>query len=228
MRFILSHSRYAPGTRGVAITIHRLGSMTTPRLTTTTVGIAAAAFCLAVGLSACGTQNTSQMNAATPLTSTSTTKTTTTHKAPPSTPESTPVGPCEAEQLEMVATPSGNGAGSTFTEITLTNKGPACILKGFPGLSLLDGAKNQIGAAATREGEGQSDNSGSDGLIQTGSNAHFGLRSSNPHIQNCDSVAESVFVQVYPPNDTGSITAPLTLETCTDESVETLSVTHMS
>ena len=177
MRFILSHGHYAPGTRGVAITIHRLGSMTTPRLTTTTVGIAAAAFCLAVGLSACGTQNTSQMNAATPLTSTSTTKTTTTHKAPPSTPESTPVGPCEA---------------------------------------------------ATREGEGQSDNSGSDGLIQTGSNAHFGLRSSNPHIHNCDSVAESVFVQVYPPNDTGSITAPLTLETCTDESVETLSVTHMS
>lgn len=133
-------------------------------------------------------------------------------------PPATGIAACPAEQLSLSITPSGSGAGSTLYTLTLTNNGAECDMTGFPGVSLVDAAENQLGAPAKRDGEQAG------GVVQPGESMDFQLRSSNPHIHNCTSVVDSALVKVYPPNDTGWLTAPLVLPVCADETVETLSL----
>ncbi|MFI9010439.1 DUF4232 domain-containing protein [Actinosynnema sp. NPDC053489] len=45
-------------------------------------------------------------------------------------------------------------AGTVYREVVLTNRGSgSCVLRGFPGVSYVDSAGNQVGAAAVRVGE---------------------------------------------------------------------------
>ncbi|MFC6093275.1 DUF4232 domain-containing protein [Saccharothrix lopnurensis] len=61
---------------------------------------------------------------------------------------------CRSADLDVRFGRVSGTAGTTYREVVLTNRGPvACVLRGFPGVSYVDAAGNQVGAAAVRVGE---------------------------------------------------------------------------
>lgn len=62
-------------------------------------------------------------------------------------------GVCRSADLEFSTSDKQGGAGSTFFNVVLTNKGSKpCTLDGFPGVSLVtDNNGTQLGASARRE-----------------------------------------------------------------------------
>ncbi|MFD7655799.1 DUF4232 domain-containing protein [Actinosynnema sp. NPDC059797] len=61
---------------------------------------------------------------------------------------------CRSADLDVRFGHVGGAAGTTYREVVLTNRGPAtCVLRGYPGVSYVDAAGRQVGAAAVRVGE---------------------------------------------------------------------------
>lgn len=69
--------------------------------------------------------------------------------APSKTPTATPT--CHTSNLRLSVGRVTGGAGSSFYPIRFTNvSGHTCLLRGYPGVSVLDRHRHQIGAPATR------------------------------------------------------------------------------
>lgn len=61
---------------------------------------------------------------------------------------------CRSADLDVRFGSTGGAAGTVYREVVLTNRGLAdCVLRGFPGVSYVDAAGAQVGAAAVRVGE---------------------------------------------------------------------------
>ncbi|MCK7678107.1 DUF4232 domain-containing protein [Corynebacterium sp. CCM 9186] len=134
---------------------------------------------------------------------------------------------CPAEQLDATVDSTSAGAGHTFYSIRLTNTGDPCSLSGYPGVSLIDAAGNQVGAAADREIGAK----GTPVRLENGSSAVFSTRFSQPYAYEaevCQPTERAQQIKIYPPNDTGWLTIPVSQPTCGSERVPTITVTGVS
>ncbi|XVS65023.1 DUF4232 domain-containing protein [Actinosynnema sp. CA-299493] len=63
-------------------------------------------------------------------------------------------GTCRSADLTIGFGREEGAAGTVYREVVLTNRGPrTCVLRGFPGVSYVDGNGDRVGAAAARVGE---------------------------------------------------------------------------
>ncbi|WP_462167115.1 DUF4232 domain-containing protein [Frankia sp. AiPs1] len=127
-----------------------------------------------------------------------------------------------------MADPEG-AAGSTYERLVLTNTSRVtCTLLGFPGVSYLNSAGHQVGAAATRTGPAAAPLT-----LAPGGTASATLRIVHPGIQEgCDQPGQTTVVtalRVYPPGSRTALRRTLSDETaCTSASVQQLSVTALT
>ncbi|WP_391530124.1 DUF4232 domain-containing protein [Candidatus Frankia nodulisporulans] len=138
-------------------------------------------------------------------------------------------GICPASALSLrVADPEG-AAGSTYERLVLTNTGTVtCALRGFPGVSYLDAAGAQVGAAATRTGAAATTVS-----LAPGGSASAVLRIVHPGIQegclDAGQITAVTVLRVYSPGSHTALRQPLSdTSACASTSVQQLSVTAVT
>jgi hypothetical protein len=121
------------------------------------------------------------------------------------------VGPadCASLHLALQAGHIQGAVGSLIATYILRNTGALpCTLFGFPGVSLLNSGRQQVGAAASRQGTAfpkftlQPGQVGSF-LVQI---AHAGCPATSPHSQT---------IRIFPPNQRSALTALLDTPVCT-------------
>ncbi|MER5948633.1 DUF4232 domain-containing protein [Streptomyces sp. NPDC001904] len=120
---------------------------------------------------------------------------------------------CTTDDLKVALKPTGQEMNSKYFDLTLTNTTDGtCALKGYPGLSLTDGAGKRIGKPATRSNNG----SVRDVVLKAGQAAHAVVQTPDRGVTDGKCWAVPARVKVYPPNNTASLTtaAPRTLEVC--------------
>jgi len=107
-------------------------------------------------------------------------------------------------------------------KLNLTNKGSEpCILKGFPGVSLVaDAAGAPIGAPATRD-----DSAGVvDVLLAPGQTGTAVLRYTQAgNYMDCSPV-DAAGYRIYPPEDTDSLFIPQPTRACSNANITLLSI----
>lgn len=140
----------------------------------------------------------------------------------PVSPAGTP-GLCKAAGLTAATDPSGGGAaGSVYMKLNLTNSGSEpCILRGFPGVSLVaDAAGAPIGAPATRD-----ESAGVvDVLLAPGLMATAVLRYTQAgNYMDCSPV-DAAGYRIYPPEDTDSLFLPQPTRACGNANITLLSI----
>ena len=120
---------------------------------------------------------------------------------------------CTTGRLALsLGSPSGT-AGATHYELLFRNSSSSsCMLYGYPGVSFLTSAGQQIGAPATRE-PGTTIHTVA---LAPGSRAQADLAVTDPGIPPYAGQSVAKYVRVYPPGNTQSVnvTAPGTLEVC--------------
>lgn len=128
---------------------------------------------------------------------------------------------CLTGQLSLSSGSSGGAAGSTYTTFFFTNTaGAPCVVRGFPGVSLLNDAGSIVGQPATREGS-----EGSSVRLAPGQRAQFTLRVTTATQTGCDTPRPSSAIQVYPPEQTVPLRIPFTTGSCS-VSVQSLAPAH--
>lgn len=111
----------------------------------------------------------------------------------------------------------------------LTNTGAVtCLLRGFPGVSYLNAAGAQVGAAATHTGAAATTIA-----LAPGTSVSATLRIVHPGIQEgcleSGQIAAVTALRVYPPGSRTALRQPLTdASACTSASVQQLSVTAVT
>ncbi|MDT0170647.1 DUF4232 domain-containing protein [Pseudarthrobacter sp. BRE9] len=142
--------------------------------------------------------------------------------APGTTPAGSP-GLCKTAGLTAATDASGGGAaGSVYMKLNLTNKGSEpCILRGFPGVSLVaDAVGAPIGAPATR------DTSAAvvDVLLAPGQTGTAVLRYTQAgNYMDCSPV-DAAGYRIYPPEETESLFIPQPTRACGNENITLLSI----
>ncbi|WP_083867033.1 DUF4232 domain-containing protein [Frankia sp. ACN10a] len=135
-------------------------------------------------------------------------------------------GLCPTARLAVRSADGEGAAGSTYEHLVLTNTGTtSCVLRGFPGVSYLDAAGRQVGAAAVRSGP-----AGQAVRLAPGASASATLRTVHPGIQvGCEEPAQSTPVaslRVFPPANTTALRLALSdVSACSSPAVQQLSVT---
>lgn len=109
---------------------------------------------------------------------------------------------CAAKDLGLRLGDSDPGAGNIRYPLVFTNKGKStCSLRGFPGVSLLAGNGQKIGAPATREGA-----AGQTVELAPGKSAHATLRTINEGLNDTPCWTTGKIVHVYAPNSKDAMT----------------------
>jgi hypothetical protein len=191
---------------------------------TRSLGIAAIAGVMAVGLltAACGTPRSTNASSDTSTTSSSATATSTTASSAPSDGANTASGAdgdgrggaseangqCLTGNLKVTAGGGDAGAGHSFIPIVFTNTGrAACTIAAYPGVSFVTGDDGrQVGDPATRVSA-----SAPAVTLQPGQAASAALSITNPGVYDpaqCKPVAVRG-LRVYPPNNTAAAFVPL-------------------
>lgn len=129
---------------------------------------------------------------------------------------------CKAAGLTAATDASGGGAaGSVYMKLNLTNSGSEpCILRGFPGVSLVaDAAGAPIGAPATRD-----ESAGVvDVLLAPGQTGTAVLRYTQAgNYMDCSPV-DAAGYRIYPPEDTDSLFLPQPTRACGNANITLLS-----
>jgi hypothetical protein len=138
-------------------------------------------------------------------------------------------GLCPTSRLSVRSAGGEGAAGSTYETLLLTNTGSVtCLLRGFPGISYVDAAGQQVGAPAVRSGQ-----PGPAVRLAPGAAATATLRTVHPGIQEgCEQTSQTAPVsalRVYPPANSTALRLPLTgVTACTDPAVQQLSVTTLT
>ncbi|ONH58030.1 hypothetical protein CcI49_24240 [Frankia sp. CcI49] len=144
----------------------------------------------------------------------------------PSTAASGDVAACAAAGLTAAVDDLQGAAGHIYGRIVLTNTGSApCVVAGFPGVSVVDEAGRQIGAAADRNGP-----SGAPVTLAPGGRAGATLAITQPGLlpgcESADETTRGTRLRVYPPENRASLLAevPGGVQTCRDPAVHQLAV----
>lgn len=147
--------------------------------------------------------------------STSTSSTSTTTTAAPTT--TTASSRCTVAHLSATLGETQSGAGQRYTALVLTNTGSStCELRGFPGVSLLDGAGTQIGQPAGREGA-----EGATVVLAPNASASSALHTSAEGMgPSCEPT--SAKIRVYPPDSTEALVFAAAYTACGGFQVSTL------
>ncbi|MHA7283104.1 DUF4232 domain-containing protein [Arthrobacter sp. TMS2-4] len=115
----------------------------------------------------------------------------------------------------------GGAAGSVYRTLVLTNASDeACTVAGYPGVSSVDGAGNQIGAPADRDGAAPVFV-----LLAPGTSASATLQQTNAQNYGADcGLTPASGLRVYPPGATDSLVLPQALPACSAESIVLMTV----
>ncbi|MDT3440398.1 DUF4232 domain-containing protein [Pseudofrankia sp. BMG5.37] len=137
---------------------------------------------------------------------------------------------CAASVLAAAIVGSDGAAGTIYTQLTLTNNSSArCTLRGYPGVSFVDTAGNQLGAPADRTGE-----AGSAVVLAGGGKAQFTVLVTQPGVlPGCDtegSFTSAANLRIYPPDNTVALLVPVPQgrQACRSPSVHQLKVTSLA
>ncbi|MEP7035065.1 MAG: DUF4232 domain-containing protein [Dermatophilaceae bacterium] len=119
-------------------------------------------------------------------------------------------GTCLTSQLRLAPGPTNGAAGSLYTTFTFTNTtGTPCVMRGFPGVSLLDPAGVIVGQPATRDGS-----SGPSVRLGAAQRAAFTIRVGTATRTGCTVPRPSSQIEVYPPGQTVPLRIPFTTGSC--------------
>jgi hypothetical protein len=165
--------------------------------------------------SACGSDSSSADSTTTSTAAAATSTSTTAAGSTSTTKAGTPA--CNTSQLSGELGPSNAGAGQVYNPLVVKNTSTTtCEVRGFPGVSLLDGSGNQLGDPATREG-----NEGAAVVLKPGESASASLHTTNEGVgPTC--TAPAAQIKVFPPNQTQALTISATYTACGGFSVTTL------
>ena len=122
------------------------------------------------------------------------------------------IGPvrCSPARLRATIGRQTGGAGSVFTTVVLRNVGvQSCALRGYPGVSLLDGQHRQIGRAASWD-------PGTIRLVTLlpGGAASTLVHTLNPGVGTTACVPQSTALRIYPPGGRVALFVPVRLSEC--------------
>ena len=135
-------------------------------------------------------------------------------------------GICPSAQLRAEVGDPTMAAGSSYFNVTLTNLGAPCTMEGYPGVSLLDGQGNQVGAAADRDGtEFQPV------TLPAGGSAGFTMRITNARAYEenaCQPTTSVTDLKIFPPGETNAITIPFGTVTCANDTTGVLQVSPVT
>jgi len=135
-------------------------------------------------------------------------------------------GTCTAAQLSGTVQDQlgGAAAGSVYRTVVLTNASDQdCTVAGYPGVSFVDGAGNQIGAAADRDGAASVPV-----LLAPGASATATLRQTNAQNYGADcGLTPASGLRVYPPGATDSLVLPQEIAACSAASIVLMTVSPM-
>jgi hypothetical protein len=189
-----------------------------PRLTVLLPLTLAVAGCVGSSPSADPSPQTSQ---AVSLTTAPTSAPTSTTTAPATTPApattaAPPAGPghCPAGQLALTVGARTSAMGQSSALLVLTNTGTtACILRGYPGVSLVDAAGASLGEAARDDGPGAAQVV----TVAVEPGAHASARlmtTTEENYADCGPVRTSSAIFVIPPDEYTSLSAPFEHNRC--------------
>lgn len=150
--------------------------------------------------------------------STNTAASSTTVAAPTTTAPSVPA--CATDGLRVSSGgPTDPGAGSVTYPLTFTNTATApCTLSGFPGVSAVSGAGQQIGQPAARTSRAPSVV-----VVQPGQSATALVRvaqAQNYDPGTCGTPTPAAGFRVYPPGQTAGVVTPASLTVCSGAAVQ--------
>lgn len=133
------------------------------------------------------------------------------------------VGICTADMLSAVLeTEMGGGAtGSVYRQIIFTNAADQeCEITGYPGVSYVDAAGNQVGAPADREPA-----ESAKVVLSPGESAIAPVQQTNAQNYGADCrLTDTVGLRVYPPNDTASLIVDQMGTACASENIVLMTV----
>lgn len=139
-----------------------------------------------------------------------------------------PVPACTAADLGVwFAVTQGNGAaGSIYYPLEFTNlTRHACVMRGFPGVSVLDRHGHQLGSPARWDPGVRARTV----LLAAGATAHTILRWSDATVSTapgCHPTFAASQLRIYPPGQYGATYAAFNLESCSHAGPAYLSVTE--
>ena len=117
---------------------------------------------------------------------------------------------CVSSQLSLTTGSEEGTAGSIYATFYLTNTtATPCSVRGFPGVSLLDGSGNIVGQPATQDGS-----AGPSVRLGPGQRAQFILRVGTATRTGCNVPRPSSQIQVYPPDQTVPLRIPFSTASC--------------
>lgn len=117
---------------------------------------------------------------------------------------------CATSQLTVRQTEGQGAAGTEYSGITFTNhSGSTCTLQGYPGVSLLDAQRRQLGQPATRV-------SASDPVVvlTSGQSATASFSVSPAACANGDVPARSAYLRVFPPGQRADVVVAAQVFAC--------------
>jgi len=130
---------------------------------------------------------------------------------------------CKSASLTPSVDSTGGGAaGSVYQKLILTNSGMApCILKGYPGVSLVNAPTGgPIGAPADRD----TSKAPVELLLKPGDSGAAVLRYTQAGLYpDCTKAAATGF-RIYPPEDTGSVFLAQQREACSNTGIKLLTI----
>ncbi|MFJ6217429.1 DUF4232 domain-containing protein [Streptomyces sp. NPDC092296] len=119
---------------------------------------------------------------------------------------------CTVGNLKVSLGAQDHGAGQLYWPIRFTNtSGHTCALRGYPGTSVLNGARHQIGAAAGRTGQ-----SYGTVTLRPGRTAVSVIHTTNGPLGGACRATGS-YVRVYPPASYTAVTLPARLQVCSGQ-----------
>lgn len=135
-----------------------------------------------------------------------------------------PAGPalCKAAGLTATTDSTGGGAaGSVYMQLLLTNSGSeSCVLLGFAGVSLTDGADGApIGAAAARDST-----PATEVLLEPGQVGAATLRYTQARNYPDCTVVPAAGFRIYPPEDTASLFIAQPRDACSNAGINLLTI----
>lgn len=117
---------------------------------------------------------------------------------------------CSTATLRASIGGSDAGAGNIYTTLVLRNIGhTACVIRGYPGVSLLDRHGHQIGHAASRTVLPTTSI-----VLQPGGRASTVIHTLNPGVGTTACLGPSAALRVYPPDQRKALLVPARLSEC--------------
>ena len=130
---------------------------------------------------------------------------------------------CKAANLTVSSDSAGGGAaGSVYSKLILTNSGTeACLLRGFPGVSLTADANGApIGAPARQDGSSPV----ADVLLAPGQAGAAEMRYTQAGNYSDCTPTQAAGYRVYPPEETASLFLAEPRTACSNDAIELLTI----